>query len=82
MGRSLSLTDETCTLLVPTALRGYSEFRTTVVKPYIPAIPAVADGTSQSPTANLSSSAPSDAPATKAARTKELEACLRMEYSM
>ncbi len=69
----LSLSDGTCTLLVPTALRGYSEFRATVVKPYIPPVPAVADSTSQSPTANMSSPARSDPPATKGARTKQLE---------
>ncbi len=58
----LYISDETSTFLVRTALRGYSEFRTTVFKPYLSSVPATAP-----------SPAPSDAPSTKEARTKELE---------
>ncbi len=49
----LAVSGETCTLLVPTSRRGSSEFRTTVVKPYVPTISPSVLTTPDSPTVHL-----------------------------
>ncbi len=52
--RLFVVSGETCTLLVPASQRGFSEFRTTVVKQYIPPVPPPAPATPDSLTVNLS----------------------------